>query len=112
MKDNGVDIIFALTHCGLDLDRKIAEEIEDIDVIVGGHSHTFLYSGTNPPGPDVPHDTYPVVITHKQGKKALIVQASCYTKYVGDLRVNFDIYGNVVSWSGNPIFMDTSVIPG
>ena len=28
------------------MDLKMAEEVDGIDMIVGGHSHTFLYSGT------------------------------------------------------------------
>ena len=27
------------------MDRKVAAEVDGIDVIVGGHSHTFLYTG-------------------------------------------------------------------
>ena len=27
------------------MDLRIAAEVEGIDVIVGGHSHTFLYTG-------------------------------------------------------------------
>lgn len=41
----GVEIIIVLSHCGLDLDRIIAKNCPNIDVIVGGHSHTFLYTG-------------------------------------------------------------------
>ena len=45
LKADGVDIIIALSHCGLDRDRIMAVECPHVDVIVGGHSHTFLYSG-------------------------------------------------------------------
>lgn len=52
LKDQGVDIIIVLSHCGIETDRVIAAEGgPNIDVIVGGHSHTFLYSGNNSPGP-------------------------------------------------------------
>jgi 2',3'-cyclic-nucleotide 2'-phosphodiesterase (5'-nucleotidase family) len=37
-----VDIIIALTHVGLPADIRIAEAVTGIDVIVGGHSHTYL----------------------------------------------------------------------
>lgn len=36
------DIIIALTHIGVDADEKLAREVPDIDVIVGGHSHTRI----------------------------------------------------------------------
>jgi 5'-nucleotidase/UDP-sugar diphosphatase len=44
------DLVIALTHIGLDQDRKLAEKVPGIDLIVGGHSHTRLfepeYAGT------------------------------------------------------------------
>lgn len=43
--DGGVDIIIALGHSGYEMDLKIAKEVEDIDVVVGGHSHSFLFTG-------------------------------------------------------------------
>lgn len=44
LRDSGVNIIIALGHSGIEKDVTIAKEVDDIDVIVGGHSHTFLYS--------------------------------------------------------------------
>lgn len=41
----GVKIIIALGHSGIEMDMKIAQEVEGVDVVVGGHTHTFLYSG-------------------------------------------------------------------
>lgn len=116
LKAQGVDIIIVLSHCGLDVDYIIAKNAgPDVDVIVGGHSHTFMYTaaaGVRPPGPDVPRDNYPAVVTHEDGHRVLIVQASCYTKYVGDITVYFDTKGRVVSWEGKPIFLDTDIEQG
>ena len=39
-------IIIGLSHAGYGMDKKVAAEVDGIDVIVGGHSHTFLYTGT------------------------------------------------------------------
>ncbi|MDV2886797.1 5'-nucleotidase C-terminal domain-containing protein [Alkalihalophilus pseudofirmus] len=36
------DIIIALTHIGHNDDRRLAEEVNYFDVIIGGHSHTLL----------------------------------------------------------------------
>lgn len=45
LKDQGVDIIIVLSHCGLLEDYKIAREAAPyVDVIVGGHSHSFMYT--------------------------------------------------------------------
>jgi hypothetical protein len=41
----GVEILIALGHSGYELDVKLAAEVADIDVVVGGHSHTFLWTG-------------------------------------------------------------------
>ncbi len=37
-----VDLIVALTHIGVDADRALARAVPEIDLIVGGHSHTAL----------------------------------------------------------------------
>lgn len=110
--EEGVEIIVVLSHCGLVIDREMAVQGGSaIDVIVGGHSHTLLYNGTPVPGPDTPPDTYPIVYTQDNGHKVLIVQASAYTKYLGDLTVYFDEAGEAQLWEGNPIFMDNSIEP-
>ena len=113
LHEQGVDIIIVLSHSGLDVDREIAKNAGPyVDVIVGGHSHTFLYSGDNPPGPDTPRDTYPVTVTQDDGHEVHIVQASAYTKYLGDFVVYFDSEGNVKKYEGNPIFLGPDVVPG
>ncbi len=39
------DIIVLISHAGEDTDQKLAAEVPEIDVIVGGHSHTRIPSG-------------------------------------------------------------------
>jgi 2',3'-cyclic-nucleotide 2'-phosphodiesterase (5'-nucleotidase family) len=39
------DIVLLISHLGEDMDRQIAEAVPEIDIIVGGHSHTRLASG-------------------------------------------------------------------
>lgn len=113
LKNRGIDIILLLSHCGLAADYKIAKEAgEFIDVIVGGHSHSFLYSGANPPSSDKPEDTYPAVVVQENGRRVLIVQAAANSKYVGDLVVFFDEHGEIAKWTGQPIFLDKSVPQG
>lgn len=38
----GVDLLVALTHCGYRADRELAASVPEVQVIVGGHSHTRL----------------------------------------------------------------------
>jgi len=40
-----VDWILVLAHEGVDEDERLAAEVPDLDVIVGGHSHTYLKEG-------------------------------------------------------------------
>ena len=37
-----VDCLIALTHIGIAQDRKLAEACPELDLILGGHSHTVL----------------------------------------------------------------------
>ena len=43
LRERGNEIIIALTHMGLKKDKKLAKKVPEIDLIVGGHSHSFLY---------------------------------------------------------------------
>uniref|UniRef100_A0A1I8NCS4 apyrase n=1 Tax=Musca domestica TaxID=7370 RepID=A0A1I8NCS4_MUSDO len=111
LKAQGANIIIVLSHCGYDVDKLIAEKAgSEIDVIVGSHSHTFLYTGDTPPGPDVPKGDYPTIVRHSPtGHRVLIVQAGAYAKYVGNLTVYFDNDGNVVDYEGAPLYMGSDV---
>ncbi|XP_063243475.1 apyrase isoform X2 [Bacillus rossius redtenbacheri] len=108
LKARGVDVVIALSHAGYDIDQQVARKVPDLDVIVGGHSHSLLFTGT-PPGGDVSRGPYPTVVEHDDGRKVLVVQAGAYTKYLGHLVVNFSSAGEPVSWAGNPILMNTSI---
>lgn len=107
---DGIDIIIVLSHCGLETDREIAKFGGTIDIIVGGHSHSFLFSGENPPGPDIPVDSYPTIEKQENGREVLIVQASAYTKYLGDITLYFDANGIVQNYEGTPIFLNHDVV--
>ncbi|XP_019892555.2 apyrase isoform X5 [Musca domestica] len=111
LKAQGANIIIVLSHCGYDVDKLIAEKAgSEIDVIVGSHSHTFLYTGDTPPGPDVPKGDYPTIVRHSPtGHRVLIVQAGAYAKYVGNLTIYFDNDGNVVDYEGAPLYMGSDV---
>ena len=46
LKQQGVNKIIALGHAGINIDKKVAEEVDGVDIVVGGHTNTFLYTGT------------------------------------------------------------------
>lgn len=101
LKAKGVDIIIALSHLGYDVDLKLAEKVEGIDIIVGGHSHTLLGDPSLPEtakavGP------YPTVVQSPSGDPVLIVTAKCYGEYLGMLKVSFNDQGVAESWAGGP----------
>lgn len=41
----GYNKIIALGHSGFDVDQRIAKRVRGVDVVVGGHTNTFLYNG-------------------------------------------------------------------
>ncbi|XP_045195357.2 snake venom 5'-nucleotidase-like [Mercenaria mercenaria] len=108
LKAAGVDIVIGLSHAGYGMDKKVAREVEDIDVIVGGHSHTFLYSGPQPSKEEI-EGPYPTIVTQPSGKTVLVVQAYAWGKYMGFLNVTFDEDFNVKSWSGQPVLLDKTI---
>lgn len=108
MKSKGINIIIAVGHSGYTTEQEMANEVKDLDVIVGGHSHTFLYSG-DPPSVEVPEGNYPTVIKHKDGSKTLVVQDYSFGKYMGFLQVSFNAEGVVETFSGNPILLNATV---
>uniref|UniRef100_U5EQR9 Apyrase n=1 Tax=Corethrella appendiculata TaxID=1370023 RepID=U5EQR9_9DIPT len=110
LKNQGVNIVIVLSHCGLDLDKEIADKAgENIDIIIGGHSHAFLYTGSNPPSKDQIEGDYPIVVEHGRGHKVLITQALAYGKYVGNIKVFFDQKGEVQKWEGQPIYQSSKI---
>ncbi|RYG90392.1 multifunctional 2',3'-cyclic-nucleotide 2'-phosphodiesterase/5'-nucleotidase/3'-nucleotidase [Loktanella sp. IMCC34160] len=95
----GVNKIIVLSHSGYATDIRVAENTTGVDVIVGGHTNTYLHSDDeDAEGP------YPTMV----GGTA-IVQAYAYGKFLGELNVTFDDEGNITEASGAPIIMDGAV---
>lgn len=106
LQAQGVNKIIALTHVGYNKDKEIAAAVDGIDVVVGGHSHTYL-SSTDPKaaGP------YPTLVKNPAGVETPVVTAYAYSKYLGELTVTFDDNGVVKSAAGAPKLLDASVAP-
>lgn len=111
LEKEGINKIVLLCHEGYDPDKALAAAVDGIDVIVGGHSHSYLSS--NPPDQDKDKalGPYPTVVKSPNGDPVLIVQAMSYGKYLGRLDVTFDAKGVPTKWEGAPILLDASVTP-
>lgn len=106
IQDQGINKIVLLSHVGYVKDQEIAQAVDGIDVIVGGHSHTLLSSADpKAAGP------YPTLVKNPSGIDVPIVTAYAYSKYLGDLTVTFDDNGVVKSAEGAPKLLDASVTP-
>jgi 5'-nucleotidase/UDP-sugar diphosphatase len=103
----GINKIILLTHIGIQNDRRIAPQLSNIDVIVGGDSHTLLSNtDSNASG------AYPLVFTNERtGERILYVQAKSRNNYLGRLDVQFDENGVIASWSGDTIFVSRDIVP-
>ncbi|EDW48296.1 protein 5NUC isoform X1 [Drosophila sechellia] len=110
LRDQGIDIIIALGHSGYEKDMEIAKRCPDVDIVVGGQSHTFLYSG-KAPSKEVSEGPYPTIVVKPDGRKVPVVQAYAYTKYLGNLSLEFDSGGNLLSFKGSPILLDNRFQP-
>ena len=100
----GVTRIVVLSHSGYEVDKRVAAAVDGIDVIVGGHSNTFL-SNTS----DKAKGPYPTWIETPDGGRTAVVQAYAYGKYLGKLDVSFDEDGVVTEAVGEPIVVDGAV---
>jgi 5'-nucleotidase len=78
----GVNKIVLVTHCGIELDKELAQSLSDVDVIIGGHSHTRLNE--------------PVWVEHLDGSKTAIVQTGSYGRALGKLDLAFDQKGALI----------------
>ncbi|XP_063628749.1 apyrase-like isoform X2 [Cydia splendana] len=111
LTDQGVDIIIVLSHCGLYVDKAMAKAVgENVDIIVGGHTHSLLWNGTAPSHEKV-SGGYPEYeeADNRPGHKVLVITASAYSKYLGNIGVNFDANGEIVSFDAEPVFLDRSI---
>ena len=45
LANSAVDIVIVLGHGGIEMDKAVAEQVAGVDLVVGGHSNTFLYTG-------------------------------------------------------------------
>ncbi len=92
------DLVICLSHLGYDYknepnqvgDLSLAKATEDIDLIIGGHTHTFLKK--------------PTIVKNRKDKNVLVNQVGCYGLYLGRIDFYFDSQKNKTS-SGHTIIV-------
>lgn len=90
LRDRGATIIAILSHLGLEEDKSLAQAVDGIDLIVGGHSHDRLEQ------PLLVNDT-------------LIAQAGAYGSHVGRIDLEIEtISGRILRKTGRLIPVDAS----
>ncbi|WP_028022627.1 bifunctional metallophosphatase/5'-nucleotidase [Enterovibrio calviensis] len=94
----GTNHIILLSHLGYDQDLKMAEEVDGLSVIVGGHSHVLQGDFSNLGLGDM--GSYGRLI-----QDTLVVQAGCHSFALGKLRVTLDAQGRVSDYSGGNYLM-------
>lgn len=83
------DLVVAITHIGYDDpalpdDIDLARSSEDIDIIIGGHSHTKV-------SPD--DDSTPYLIKNKNGRDVVVAQTGARGESIGEIVVRLDELG-------------------
>lgn len=86
LKKKGCDLVVAVTHIGYEVsngktdDLDLARASRDIDIIIGGHSHTFVDPATP--------DKTPYWIKNADGRDVLVAQTGKYGKNVGYIKLD------------------------
>ncbi len=102
----GINKIILLTHLGILDDEPLLPQLNGVDIVLGGHSHTLLSNaytaGTGP---------YPMVAETEAGEPILYAQAGSNNLYLGRLDVEFDAAGLLTRWNGDVIFLSRYITP-
>lgn len=102
LKAQGINKIILQTHVGYDMDKKLAQSLSDVDVIIGGDSHTLLGPQTLSKYNMTPEGEYPTQLKNKDGDLVCVAQAWQYSYVLGELNVKFNPNGSVNSCAGTP----------
>lgn len=113
LKKKGANKIIMVTHIGLQSDQAVAKAVNGIDLIVGGHSQTFLgdmdelksigYTAHNQNPSD--DNTYAQTVTNPDGGKTCIVQAGEWAKGYGLVNVSLSKEGAITKCEGRNTLM-------
>ncbi|KAI8805429.1 Metallo-dependent phosphatase-like protein [Cladochytrium replicatum] len=118
VRAQGIKKVVVLSHLGYDVDKDLAAQTSGVDVILGGHSHSYLINekasvlpGQLPSG-YAPEGFYPTKITNKAGKNSLVLTAYRYGVVLGAIDLSYGDDGELQSVTpigGNaPFWLDAS----
>lgn len=99
LKKQNINKIIVISHLGFEEDKRLAAEIPDIDVIIGGHTHTIQgdFSSLNIQSYE---KNYPLKINN-----TYIITAGSKGQILGDITFKFNNYGEVTSTQAAPKFL-------
>ncbi len=89
--DKKVDLVVLVSHLGVARDNEkvndydVASASKDVDIIIGGHSHTVLQPRNE--------GKFPSIVKNAEGKDVLITQTGKYGKYLGYINIDLDNLG-------------------
>ena len=119
LEAQGVNKIVVLSHMGYSSRRSglpfddvgLAEAVDGVDVIVGGHDETLLADTASlpvyaprPAGPN------PSVVKSPNGAPVLIVNDWKWGGFLGRLDVTFDGQGVPTTWKGDTLLVDDRIV--
>ena len=104
-----VNKIIVISHIGYEEDQALARGLHDVDLVVGGHSHTPL--GTPPIDGWRPSlGAYPTFVKDSTGTVVPVVQAWEWGKVFGRFKAEFDARGRLLKVvNPEPIVVDESI---
>lgn len=86
--DKKVDLVVLVSHLGVKRDNDkindydVAKASKDVDIIIGGHSHTLLQPGNT--------GVFPSLVENSEGRSVLLTQTGKYGKYLGYIKIDLD----------------------
>jgi 5'-nucleotidase/UDP-sugar diphosphatase len=124
---SGVKHIVVMTHLqGISVERALAQQLRDVDVLVAGGGDELLWNAGQPlvPDdaidangdgvPDIRYGPYPLYETDAVGRQLPIITTRGDYRYVGRCVVDFDADGLMVSVdpSSGPVRVAAATLPG
>lgn len=102
LENEGVNKIIVLSHSGYNVEYDIANTVAGIDVIIGGHSHTFM--GDFDDFGLTCENNYPVILNGKSSP-VLYVTSWEWAKVLGILEIEFNANGEIQSHNGKALMI-------